>query len=757
MTPNFTVVTSFCKKNIETTLSQDIYINKLNLLFKLPFYIVVFTEKEFVELFKSKRKEYGFSDITLIVERNFEDFLINHKKNPALLDSSILSCFKFELMLDTIKFNPFNTNKFSWLDAFICEKYSKSQLIKIIENSNPTKFHIMIPDVINKNFKSIENKNDYYSSYKNVVCGGFFTCGVEIGIKILERLNDNFIKTIELGFCSGDEMLYLEIMDEFYDNIEKSYGNYGTISQKLLLPEYCANKIYNNIIQKYLNFHYHRECYECCKQILEKDIIFSYTESHMNILFAYYISSFYYNNNESLEIIKKIYNICKINSSVNKMFNNNKGFYESQFNFINGYNTLKIELEKELEIKLKKYNYKIIISICVSGKNYYNEIIKINKTWGKKCEQLGIKVLFFLGEEKTDLIDDKKYIYLDGIYNDYDSLRYKQSLAFKYIYDNYDFDYIYTSGTETYLNIDNLLQYLNTLNKTKDLYIGGYGDFKKIGDNYIYFHIGETGVVLTKSIIIKLYPILNTINEEWKQICINKNMNDLISEYDILLGYYLNKLNCEIVKNDFFYSYKCSNIKIKDFISCQYKNILNIDEDNNIFINCIDQTNISEYLPILYNYAYECKNVFVTNINELQLCWAFVYGLLNSNNNSKKQLFLNNILSCNTDELLNYTKKTNLEFSYEWIHNLKLEIKQNYDITFIDLSHNYEELKKTLAKFCNFTNKYFIIHNTSINETNCKINFGTWKAIEDFLINNPEWKIKERYYNNNGLTILKKI
>ena len=67
------------------------------------------------------------------------------------------------------------------------------------------------------------------------------------------------------------------------------------MNQKLLVPEYNATKIYSNIIQKYLDFHYHRECYDCCKQILAKDNIFSYTESHMNLLFAYYISSFYYN------------------------------------------------------------------------------------------------------------------------------------------------------------------------------------------------------------------------------------------------------------------------------------------------------------------------------------------------------------------------------------------------------------------------------------------------------------------------------
>ena len=38
-----------------------------------------------------------------------------------------------------------------------------------------------------------------------------------------------------------------------------------------------------------------------------------------------------------------------------------------------------------------------------------------------------------------------------------------------------------------------------------------------------------------------------------------------------------------------------------------------------------------------------------------------------------------------------------------------------------------------------------------------EINKGLWPAIEEFLSNNKNWKIKERFTNNNGLTILEKL
>ena len=45
-------------------------------------------------------------------------------------------------------------------------------------------------------------------------------------------------------------------------------------------------------------------------------------------------------------------------------------------------------------------------------------------------------------------------------------------------------------------------------------------------------------------------------------------------------------------------------------------------------------------------------------------------------------------------------------------------------------------------------------------ETNIPIQeimIGLWPAIAEFLLKNKNWKLKERYTNNNGLTILEKI
>ena len=59
--------------------------------------------------------------------------------------------------------------------------------------------------------------------------------------------------------------------------------------------------------------------------------------------------------------------------------------------------------------------------------------------------------------------------------------------------------------------------------------------------------------------------------------------------------------------------------------------------------------------------------------------------------------------------------------------------------------------------------KYIILHDTIsfeyIGETIIGSGQyrGLWYAIEEFLEMNPKWVLHERYTNNNGLTILKRV
>lgn len=188
-------------------------------------------------------------------------------------------------------------------------------------------------------------------------------------------------------------------------------------------------------------------------------------------------------------------------------------------------------------------------------------------------------------------------------------------------------------------------------------------------------------------------------------------------------------------------------------------------------------SDINEHLPTLYNYASNCESIIELGVRESVSSWAFVYGLLNNNSN-KKKILLNDISPCDITKLLAATDNLDIDVKYEWKNDLELEITENVDMTFIDTWHVYAQLKRELDKFSVFTNKYIIMHDTTVDEIYGEtirldwdavkqsentgfpveeINCGLGKAIIDFLNENPNWKILEKYTNNNGLTILTKI
>ena len=189
---------------------------------------------------------------------------------------------------------------------------------------------------------------------------------------------------------------------------------------------------------------------------------------------------------------------------------------------------------------------------------------------------------------------------------------------------------------------------------------------------------------------------------------------------------------------------------------------------------CHSPSDINEHLPVLCKYAKECETVIECGVRGCVSSWALVFGLLNNNKQNKK-ILLNDKVECDINELLTETKDLPVEITYEWKNNLDLVLTSNCDMVFIDTWHVYGHLKRELTKFALVTNKYIIMHDTTIDEIDgetirCgwnaeeqsketgytveEIRSGLGKAINEFLENNTEWELIEKLTNNNGLTVL---
>ena len=108
-----------------------------------------------------------------------------------------------------------------------------------------------------------------------------------------------------------------------------------------------------------------------------------------------------------------------------------------------------------------------------------------------------------------------------------------------------------------------------------------------------------------------------------------------------------------------------------------------------------------------------------------------------------------------------------INFEFKLSNTLELDIKPT-DLLFIDTWHAYKQLKAELAHHHTKVRKYIVLHDTTTygykDETSYEHwgddwkgdGIGLWPAVLEFLEDNPEWVIKKRYLNNNGLTVLMK-
>lgn len=187
--------------------------------------------------------------------------------------------------------------------------------------------------------------------------------------------------------------------------------------------------------------------------------------------------------------------------------------------------------------------YDLVIGVyaCDTVEKYKKQILKMNETYVKLIdEHKNMKLIYFLGEEVTDLVGDK-YVHLDNVKNDYLSASYKQFLGLKYIYDKYATKMVMFIGTDTYLNVKKLNEFIAQFDEREPLYIGGHGDVRRIGDENIYFHSGGPGFIISQCCLKRIYDYLEHFMDEWIALCNKYKLSHLTCACDVGIAYLVHK------------------------------------------------------------------------------------------------------------------------------------------------------------------------------------------------------------------------
>ena len=292
--PDCTLVTALfdLSKFNKSVRTPEKALKGIDSILKLPVYLIVFANHEMMEVIRQRRTDYCYDSMTLFVSMPYEElwsaqFTNLVKENRAkywptqdertCAESHLLCANKFDFVLRAMEMNPFQTSTYAWVDSNlhvddntnkICFRYTTSSIPRVMTQVSKDKFHIQVMGVVDKKYKEIENKREYYEVYRWLVSGCFFTCGVDVGKKILKRLKDVVKKTTLSGYGHGEEMFYLEVLDEFYDDIKRSYGDYGQILNNFIHISNNFHYVYSTILLPMLDYGYYREAYDCAAEMI---------------------------------------------------------------------------------------------------------------------------------------------------------------------------------------------------------------------------------------------------------------------------------------------------------------------------------------------------------------------------------------------------------------------------------------------------------------------------------------------------------
>lgn len=223
------------------------------------------------------------------------------------------------------------------------------------------------------------------------------------------------------------------------------------------------------------------------------------------------------------------------------------------------------------------------------------------------------------------------------------------------------------------------------------------------------------------------------------------------------------KLNeFEIVKN----KYK------KEFMEIKTEKLFNALCNLNFERSLLYQrgiVDINEHLPTLREYASKCEHVTEMGTRYAISTFALLIG------RPKKVVSIDmnyKFFQPYEGELNAFAEECGTEFEFIESDVLKMDIDKT-DMLFIDTLHTYNQLSKELRKHEGSVNKWIILHDTitfgQVDEgfyQNGEISDeisnqvvskrGLYTALIDFLEENKNWKIKEHFTNNNGLTVIER-
>ena len=195
--------------------------------------------------------------------------------------------------------------------------------------------------------------------------------------------------------------------------------------------------------------------------------------------------------------------------------------------------------------------------------------------------------------------------------------------------------------------------------------------------------------------------------------------------------------------------------------------MINLEEKVNQLYNT--KSDINEHLPTIIRYGQECDHITEMGVRSVLSTW----GWLASNPKDglvSYDLYHPSRWGGSIKEVEDTAQAYGIKFQFIEANVLEVDIEET-DLLFIDTWHHYNQLTEELKKHAEKVKKYICFHDTTSYEHHSEPttsendfkeelvwNKGLWDAVTEFLEENKDiWKLKERFTNNNGFTIIERI
>jgi len=165
-------------------------------------------------------------------------------------------------------------------------------------------------------------------------------------------------------------------------------------------------------------------------------------------------------------------------------------------------------------------------------------------------------------------------------------------------------------------------------------------------------------------------------------------------------------------------------------------------------------SDINEHLPTFKRYAKECNSVTELGVRSIVSLWAW----LDSKVPTIRAYDLNQPPEDSLRYVEAYAVENNIDFKFTQADVLQTVLEPT-ELLFIDTWHTYSQLKQELKLHSEVPSKFIMFHDTTLfgRRSEDGTARGLQDALDEFLLDTDSWKVREKFTNNNGLTVLERI